>query len=251
VRFDLREHDIGAVVLDIEGTTTPVSFVYDVLFPYARRELRSYLQENVDAAHLREALQLLHRDWHEDEARRAAPPPWQDEDRDRRIASIAAYAEWLMDRDRKAAGLKALQGHIWARGYDSGVLRGDVFPDVPAALARWHAAGRTVAIFSSGSVLAQQMLFRTSTSGDLTRYIDAFFDTAVGPKMSMDSYRRIADRLHRGAGRLLFISDTVQELEAARAAGWEVLICVRPGHQPPAPGAELVKIADFGEVLCG
>jgi enolase-phosphatase E1 len=249
VRFDLREHDIEAIVLDIEGTTTPVSFVYDVLFPFVGRELRSYLQENLDAAHVREPLQLLRREWHEDVARGAAPPRWQNEDRDRQIASITAYAGWLMDRDRKAAGLKALQGHIWARGYDSGVLRGEVFPDVPEALARWREAARTIAIFSSGSVLAQQMLFRTSASGDLTRYIDAFFDTTVGPKMSADSYRRIAATLRRPAGRMLFVSDTAEELEAARAAGWVVLMCVRPGNRPPPAGAAFTKIGDFGEVV--
>jgi enolase-phosphatase E1 len=247
VEFHLAQHGIEAVVLDIEGTTTPVSFVYDVLFPFARRELGAYLREHIDAPHLSGPLQQLRREWKEDVVRGAAPPEWQDEDRERRVASATAYAGWLMDRDRKAAGLKALQGLIWARGYEAGVLRGDVFPDVPPALVRWREGGCTIAIFSSGSVLAQQMLFRTTPFGDLSRHIDRFFDTAVGPKVSPGSYRAIADALHRAAGRLLFISDTAAELEAARSAGWVVLLCVRPGnHAPPHGGFPTIQ--DFGEI---
>jgi enolase-phosphatase E1 len=250
VKFDLREHAIEAIVLDIEGTTTPVSFVSDVLFPFARRELESYLREHIDSPHLSGPLQQLRREWHEDVARGAAPPAWNDSDRERRIASATAYAGWLMDRDRKAAGLKAIQGLIWARGYEAGLLRGDVFPDVPPALVRWREGGRTIAIFSSGSVLAQQMLFRTTPFGDLTRSIDAFFDTAVGPKVSPDSYRHIAGALQRQSARLLFVSDTAQELEAARAAGWVVVMCVRPGNRLP-PATDFPAIDNFEEVACG
>jgi enolase-phosphatase E1 len=247
VRFDLRERGIQALVIDIEGTTTPVAFVYDVLFPFARRELRSYLRENLDGLHLREPLRQLREEWLQDQTRGAAPPSWSENDRGLRVFSVASYAEWLMDRDRKSPGLKALQGLIWERGYRDGTLRGVVFPDVPAAFTRWHAAAKTIAIFSSGSVLAQQMLFRTTTLGDLTPCIDGFFDTVVGPKTSPDSYRRIADALRCTAGQVLFISDTTQELEAARDAGWAVVMCVRPGHRPP-PGPEWATISDFGEI---
>jgi enolase-phosphatase E1 len=247
MRFDLRERGIRAVVADIEGTTTPVAFVYDVLFPFARRELRAYLREHLDAVHLREPLRQLHEEWAEDVKRGAAPPPWTDGDRDERLSSVAAYAEWLMDRDRKAPGLKAIQGHIWELGYQDGVLRGAVFPDVPPAFARWRAAARQIGIYSSGSVLAQQMLFRTTAFGDLAPCIDRFFDTGVGPKTSPESYHRIAEALQCAAGQILFISDAAYELEAARDAGWSVLMCVRPGHRPP-PDAEWATIQDFGEV---
>jgi enolase-phosphatase E1 len=246
VKFDLRHHAIEAIVLDIEGTTTPVSFVYEVLFPFARRALRTYLEKHFDDARLREPLQQLRAEWGADVARGAAPPAWPDHDRETRIASVAAYAGWLMDRDRKAAGLKAIQGLIWERGYQAGALHGEVFPDVAPALARWRGGGRGIAIFSSGSVLAQQMLFRTTTFGDLTCHIDAYFDTAVGPKRLPDSYRRIAGALDRTAGSILFISDTAEELEAARAAGWVVLLCVRPGHGPVDGGWETIR--DFGEI---
>ena len=180
--FRLREHNIRAVVLDIEGTTTPITFVYEVLFPYARRWLSTYVRDHVDVPELRDAFRRLREEWEQDTARGDAPPAWKDDSRDQRIASINAYAEWLMDRDRKAFGLKALQGHIWKRGYEEGTLHGEVFRDVPEAFARWHAAGMLIAIYSSGSVLAQQMLFRTTAFGDLTRWIEAYFDTAVGAK---------------------------------------------------------------------
>ncbi len=247
MRFQLGERGLQAVVLDIEGTTTPITFVYDVLFPFARRALRSYVRDHLDAPELREPLRRLHEEWAQDVARGDAPPAWHDDDRDQRIASIVEYSEWLMDHDRKAFGLKALQGWIWASGYRDGVLRGDVFPDVPAALARWRAAGMLIAIFSSGSVLAQQMLFRTTPLGDLTGWISAFFDTSVGPKSSPESYRRIAAALRCPPERMLFISDTAAELVAARAAGCPAVMCRRPGHRA-VPGADFATVEDFSQV---
>ncbi|HEV8319153.1 MAG TPA: acireductone synthase [Vicinamibacterales bacterium] len=243
----LRERGIQAVLLDIEGTTTPIAFVYEVLFPFARKALRSYLRDHLDAPDLREPLRQLHEDWTHDLEHGAPPPPWPDAPPDQRVDSVAAYVEWLMDRDRKASGLKALQGLIWADGYHDGILHGDVFQDVPAAFARWSAAGIRLAIFSSGSVLAQQMLFRTTTSGDLTRWITAYFDTSVGPKASADSYRRIATALRCPPEQILFVSDTATELTAARAAGCPVLMCRRPGNRD-VPQADFETIDDFGEV---
>jgi enolase-phosphatase E1 len=247
VRFQLGERGIQAVLLDIEGTTTPIAFVYEVLFPFARKALRSYLREHLEASDLREPLHQLHEEWTHDLAHGAPPPAWPDAPHDRRVDSVAAYAEWLMDRDRKAPGLKALQGRIWADGYEEGALHGDVFPDVPEAFDRWSAAGIRLAIFSSGSVLAQQMLFRTTTFGDLTRWISAFFDTSVGPKISPDSYRAIATALRCPPEHILFVSDTAAELAAARAAGCAVLMCRRPGNRD-VPQDEFATIDDFSQV---
>ena len=246
--FELASRGIQEVVLDIEGTTTRIEFVYDVLFPFARRALPSHIREHLDEPGLRATLRRLREEWIEDVARGESPPDWQDDDREQRFSGIVRYAAWLMDRDRKAAPLKALQGEIWACGYDDGSLRGEVFPDVPAALERWRAGGIDVAIYSSGSVLAQQMLFRTTLQGDLTRYIGAFFDTSVGPKTVPESYRQIATTLDRSSNNLLFISDAAAELRAARASGWAVLMCVRP-PQSPSPDAEFDVITDFGQVV--
>jgi enolase-phosphatase E1 len=244
VTFRLADRRIQTVVLDIEGTTTPVAFVYEVLFPFARRALPSYIRDHLDTPGLRETLSHLREEWVSDLARGESPPDWQDHDREQRISGVTAYLAWLMDRDRKSPALKTLQGQIWARGYDDGSLRGEVFADVPGALERWRATRIDVAIFSSGSVLAQQMLFRTTRHGDLTRHVDAFFDTSVGPKTAPESYQRIAAVLGRPPESLLFISDTPAELRAARAAGLTVLMAIRP-PQIPSAGEQFDVITDF------
>jgi enolase-phosphatase E1 len=112
----------NAILLDIEGTTTPITYVTDVLFPYARRALPAYVDAHLDDAHLIEPRERLYEEWEQDVARGERPPGWRDDDRSSRVASIVAYAEWLMDRDRKAFGLKALQGHISKGGYEDGSL---------------------------------------------------------------------------------------------------------------------------------
>ena len=134
---------IGAIVLDIEGTTTPISFVYDVLFPYARRHLRDYLTDRWNSSEVQGAIERLRVEWSEDVTRGENPPPWFD-DEDAGRPSAAAYLEWLMDRDRKSPGLKLLQGYIWESGYASGELNGAVFPDVPSTLKRWRRPRCTV-----------------------------------------------------------------------------------------------------------
>jgi enolase-phosphatase E1 len=227
VRFDLAEHGITAIVLDIEGTTTPIAFVYEVLFPFARGHLREFLNEAAETREVRDALRTLRQEWDRDRESGEKPPEWTG---DLPIAA-AAYVEWLMDRDRKSAGLKLLQGELWRNGYHDGILKGEVFHDVRPALERWRGAGVDVAIYSSGSVLAQKLLFGTTADGDLTRFIAAFFDTAVGPKTLADSYGRIAEALRRPPAHILFLSDTAAELAAAAAAGCHVLLCVRPGNR--------------------
>src|SRR5207249_44195 len=162
--------------------------------------------------------------------------------------AAVAYAHWLMDRDRKSTALKSLQGKIWQQGYLDGTLRGRVFPDVAPALKRWHQGGIDVRIFSSGSVLAQQLLFAHSEAGDLTRFLRGYFDTTTGPKTSGESYRRIAQAFGLGPARLLYVSDVADELDAAAAAGLQTLLCVRPGNRPQASrGHETVS--GFAEIL--
>ena len=228
--FALGARGIHGVVLDIEGTTTPIAYVYDVLFPYARSHLRGFLDAHFAGSELDEAARLLRAEWEDDAARAENPPDWRDMERDAHLACLGDYAMWLMERDRKSRGLKLLQGMIWAEGYADGTLHGEVFPDVPAALERWHRARLAVAIYSSGSVQAQESLFSTTPAGDLTRYIGYFFDTEVGPKRSSESYRRISRSLDVPGRELLFISDVGAELEAARGAEFQTLLCVRPGN---------------------
>jgi enolase-phosphatase E1 len=247
VTLDLHAHGLEAVVLDIEGTTTPLAFVHEALFPFARRALEPFVREQFGQPETADVFRRIRGDWRDDVNRGEAPPAWpEDANREQQIASIVAYAEWQMDRDRKAFGLKALQGLIWERGYQAGLLRGEVFPDVPPAIARWRAAGITIAIFSSGSVLTQQRLFQSVPSGDLTPHIAAFFDTSVGSKKEPDSYRRIAAALDTPIARVLFISDAPAELAAARAAGCTAVLCARPGN-PPASDPQTIH--DFTEVV--
>ena len=242
--FRLHEHGIHVVLLDIEGTTTPIAFVYDVLFPFARTQHRDYLQEYADREEVREVTALLREEWDRDAERDEKPPDWPGET----PASAAAYVEWLMDRDRKSPALKQLQGLIWQRGFAAGTLRGDVFADVAPAFRRWRERGVAVAIYSSGTVLAQRLLFSTTRSGDLTADISAFFDTAVGPKTSPDSYRRIADALRRPAAEILFVSDVPGELEAAQSAGCRVLLAVRPGNRVE-PLDTTATVRSFDEIV--
>jgi enolase-phosphatase E1 len=251
----------GAILLDIEGTTTPISYVYDVLFPYTRRALLAYVEAHLDDDHLGEALVHLRKEWREDVARGEQPPAWREDkpaakgngkstdDRHARVEPIVAYARWLMDRDRKGFGLKALQGHITRRGYEDGSLKGEVYPDVPVAFDRWRTAGIRLAIFSSGSAMAQQMLFRTTASGDLTRYLGHFFDTTVGTKRAPESYRTIASQLGCEPERVLFISDVSAELDAAKAAGCDTRLCVRGGPAEKPKTSKHTTIYDFKDVM--
>ncbi len=219
-RSRLALNDIRAILLDIEGTTTPIEFVHQVLFPYARARVHDYLEQG-DIALLR--------------AEYAAEPPTPDLP----AWNPEAYVYWLMDRDRKSTALKALQGRIWEAGYRVGDLKGkgEVYPDVRPALERWHAAGTTIAIFSSGSVLAQRNLFANTTAGDLSPFLSGYFDTTTGPKRDARSYRQIAAILRLEPRDMLFISDVTVELDAAREAGMRTTLCVRE-PEPPIPNPE-------------
>lgn len=241
----LRERGVAAVLLDIEGTTTPMSFVYDVLFPYARVRLHSYLLAHAREDELRDVVATLRVEWLEDARKGEHPPDWALAD----IPAAARYLEWLMDRDRKSPPLKRIQGEIWQAGFQSGELRGHVFPDVAPALARWKASGVDIAIYSSGSVLAQRSIFGTTAGGDLTPLISKFFDTGIGPKRSVDSYRRIASALDRSPETILFVSDVPEELNAALDAGYQIVLAVRPGNKPVEGPETLDEISSFDELV--
>ena len=218
-----------AVLLDIEGTTTPLDFVYRVLFPYAHARARRAISTRTlsDPAVTAGPASASRAEHARDVAAGRNPPPWDDSP-----AAVAAYARWLMDQDRKATPLKSLQGRIWDEGYAKGELQGQVYEDVPRALARWTDAGKRVAIFSSGSVLAQKLIFGHTSAGDLTAHLSGFFDTTTGPKREAGSYRRIAAALGQPPGDVLFVSDSFAELDAAREAGLDTAIAIRSDTLP-------------------
>ncbi len=220
-------NSIQAILLDIEGTTTPVDFVYRTLFPYARARLAQFLLAHRDDPQVCadiEALRVQHRS---DTDEQLSPPAWNSDSNDFDLAAATAYGHWLIDRDSKCFALKSLQGKIWQEGYRVGELHGEVYPDVPPALDRWTREGKLVAIYSSGSVLAQKLLFSATAAGDLTRFLHAHFDTAIGPKQSPESYFQIAKGIAHEPGHILFISDVAKELDAARKAGMQTALCVR------------------------
>jgi enolase-phosphatase E1 len=207
---------VKGILLDIEGTTTPISFVYNVLFPFARRRLHTW-----PAAEL---ISRFNSDFSKDMAAGLQPPPLQ--------TDPALYVEWLMDQDRKSTALKTLQGEIWQKGFESGLLRGEVFDDVPDTLAVWRREGFDVRIYSSGSVVAQRLLFSTTPYGDLTRFLNGFFDTTTGAKTDPASYAAIARAFGVPPAVITFVSDALVELRAAERAGFAVACSVRPGNAP-------------------
>jgi enolase-phosphatase E1 len=241
--------DVRAIILDIEGTTTPLSFVFGTLFPYARQKLRLFLESHGSTPEGL-ALQARLRQSHEADAREAADlPPWVEGTSDARIDSIVKYVSWLMDHDRKSTPLKDLQGRIWEEGYRTGELVGEVFGDVAPALERWRSERVHVGIFSSGSVLAQRLLFRHSSAGDLTGFLRWHFDTTTGPKTDAESYIRIAACTGIPADAILFVSDAVRELEAAASAGMRTALSRRPGNAPPPGGHGHVTVDSFDDLF--
>lgn len=233
------------ILLDIEGTTTPIRFVYDVLFPYARARMRAFIASHIDQPDFSSTLHALIQESAVEHANDASAPSLDGVTEDAaRADRVADFALWLMDHDRKSTPLKEIQGQIWQEGYVQGEILGEVYADVPAAMQRWKNNGLRVAIYSSGSVQAQKLIFGYSTAGDLRAHIDAYFDTTTGPKKEAQSYVDIARALDANPEDILFLSDNDAELRAARAAGVQVRLAVRPGNAP-VEGDAFVRVQDF------
>lgn len=240
---------IRAVLLDIEGTTTPIDFVYKTLFPYARARIDEYLSANWSQQSVREDLTGLINQ-NADDVHRGLEPPLLAERADQvSVEAAAAYLRWLMDQDRKVTALKSLQGKIWEEGYRKGELKGEVFDDVPPAFKRWRDEERMICIYSSGSVLAQKLLFANTSAGDLTPLISGYYDTKSGPKKEAESYRRIAKECELKPAELIFVSDVTDELDAAATAGLRTVLCVRPGNHPQDTANQHPVISTFDQVL--
>jgi len=244
----LDESQVRVILLDIEGTTTPVNFVYQKLFPYAGQNLEPFLRAHAEESEVRSLIADLHALHDQDEGKGLQPPEWVDDGEGSHLRSCVAYCQWLMAKDSKCTPLKLLQGKIWKEGYANGELHGEVYSDVPVAFERWRRQKKIICIYSSGSVLAQQLLFRSTESGDLTSHISVFFDTRVGAKTEKESYRKIAASFPHPPQHFLFISDAVKEIEAARAAGMQALLCLRDEKADSAHGAA-EAIHDFSSVF--
>ncbi|AZE25032.1 MULTISPECIES: acireductone synthase [Pseudomonas] len=220
---------IKAILTDIEGTTSAVSFVFEVLFPYAVQQLPDFVRKHANRADVAEQLQAV---------REARGEPEADVER-----VIEILLGWIAE-DRKATPLKALQGMVWEQGYRAGQLKGHVYPDAAAALQHWHQAGYRLYVYSSGSIQAQKLIFGRSIAGDLTPLFSGFFDTTSGPKREAQSYRRITQAIGCAPGQILFLSDIVQELDAAQSAGLATCGLVREGGEL-AGHANVASFADI------
>jgi enolase-phosphatase E1 len=208
-----------AILTDIEGTTTSVSFVYQVLFPYAAKHLRDFILNRQDEADVRLELEAV---------RAIIGQPDADT-----AAIITQLTHWI-DTDQKITPLKTLQGMIWKQGYAAGDFKGHVYPDAFEQLRRWHAQGIPLYVYSSGSVDAQKLLFGHSDFGDMTPLFSGYFDTRSGGKRDSASYTRIADSIGLPASDILFLSDIPEEIDAARAAGMQTAWLVREQTRLPA-----------------
>lgn len=201
---------VKAVVTDIEGTTSSISFVHDVLFPYARERMAAYVQ--VHEAGLTDIFQQVR-------AEAGKPDMGRDE-------IVETLVGWI-DEDRKVTPLKAIQGMIWKQGFESGAFKGHIYADAADGLKRWHEAGLKLYVYSSGSIGAQKLLYGYSEAGDLNVLFDGNFDTTTGGKKEAESYRKITDALGFDAGEIVFLSDVVAELEAADTAGMKTVLLDR------------------------
>lgn len=231
------------ILLDIEGTTSSVRFVYDVMFPLVRRDLAAFLERQWDDAEVRLACEQMAHD-----ASRTSLEVWCGADTIRQRETVQAEVLRLMDGDVKATGLKQLQGLIWRRGFESGELRAHLYPDVPACLRAWRGAGFDLRIYSSGSVQAQHLFFGHTEYGDLLSLFSGHYDTSVGAKREVSSYQKIAVDFELDAAEILFLSDVVAELDAALAAGMQTGLCLRPGNANVPPGHGHVEMESFLEL---
>lgn len=222
--------DAETILLDIEGTTSPIDFVYKVLFPFARENMRTFLERTWTEDATRKACVQLAVDCRASDLDAGALA--NDDARVENIDRLVTEAHKLMDADVKATGLKELQGLIWKQGYEEGKLQSQMFADVAPALGRWKEQRIAVAIYSSGSATAQRSYFSHTESGDLTKYLSGFFDTTSGAKQEAASYKTIAGALKTTADKVLFLSDVPAELDAARTGGMRTLLVVRPGNKP-------------------
>lgn len=221
---------IRAIVTDIEGTTSDIRFVHDVLFPYARERLAAFVNAQQYAEPIKTILDNLREEIHQPAAT---------------AQELTATLFAFMDEDRKSTALKALQGIIWQEGYVNGDFTGHLYPDVLPALEKWKSQSVDLYVYSSGSVAAQKLLFGYSDGGDITHLFSGYFDTRIGAKREAQSYRNIAEQLGHPPASILFLSDIHQELDAAEAAGLRTLQLVREDRDPASHHPQVQRFDDI------
>lgn len=235
--------EMKAILLDIEGTTTPIDFVHKTLFPFAKAKIGEFVEENF--ARIQTEISQLKIEYKKDFSEQIYGRDFREDSPE----SVANYLKFLIEVDRKSTPLKSLQGKIWQAGYESGELKSVMFEDVPRAFERWKTEGKAIAIYSSGSILAQKLIFKYSNFGDLSGFIDNYFDTNAGHKREAESYQTIADALSFPAENLAFVSDVVEELDAAGKIGLNTFLSIRKGNAPVEKQTKHQVIHSFDEIL--
>lgn len=231
VSFDEKVLAAKKIICDIEGTTSSISFVKDVLFPYALKHVEEYLKNHWSEDATKTVVAALREQADEDKKAEVEGvvtiPAGDSEDI---IPDVVKNVEWQMSQDRKTGALKTLQGLVWAKGYKDGTIKGHVYEDVKKALEQWNESGRKVYIYSSGSVDAQKLLFEHSEQGDLIKYVAGYYDTKIGAKQEKNSYEAILKNIEATGEEALFLTDVVAEAKAAKDAGLNVVVLDRPGN---------------------
>jgi enolase-phosphatase E1 len=233
-----------SVLLDIEGTTSSVRFVHEVMFPYARQHARHFLQEHAADPEVLQCCALLLKEHNPQTTKLPSTP----EGLLGMMDDVITAVNGLMDEDRKSTGLKALQGMVWKRGFHDGVLQAQLYPDVLPALKQWKGAGLDIRIYSSGSIAAQKLFFGHTEVGDLLPFFTDHYDTTIGGKKEADSYRKIAERCEMAPSEIVFVSDLEAELDAAHQAGMQVIASCRPGNAPLTTNCPYHRVSSFSEI---
>ncbi|KMQ95005.1 enolase-phosphatase e1 [Lasius niger] len=226
-----QDETARTVLVDIEGTTTSISFVKETLFPYVRQNLKNYIETKWEDEEFKQDYEKLKEQAKKDEKDKldgfvAITGDKPEEEKDSLLKNVL----WQMDNDRKTGALKQLQGHMWREAYKTGAVKAHVYEDVPKALESWKNDGRKIYVYSSGSVEAQKLLFGHSVYGDLLKYFSGFFDTEVGAKQENDSYKNILSKIDEKPSNVVFLTDVVKEAAAAKEAGLSTVIVVREGN---------------------
>ncbi|KAI9505145.1 2,3-diketo-5-methylthio-1-phosphopentane phosphatase [Coemansia spiralis] len=242
------------VLLDIEGTTTPISFVRDVLFPYVANNAKAFLEQRWEDPEMQKHMRAIAVQANKDveacipEAIPIALDSLADPQSAEAKRRVLANIDWQMKANRKIGALKGLQGYMWRFGYEAGQLKGVMYPDAVGAIKKWVQNERKVYIYSSGSVEAQKLIFGYSDHGDLLRYISGHYDTKIGSKLESSSYTTIAGDIGVSPEHILFVSDNIKEILAADKAGMQTMVSVRPGNVPIDTKYEYPKSTNFTEI---
>ena len=242
---DTNQSSVRGILLDIEGTTSSISFVHDVMFPYVLQRLDQFIAEHFSRPDVRAAGEQIAKD-----AGHESLDGWASASGQQPSALIIAEVQRLMAQDAKATGLKALQGLIWDGGFRSGQLVAHVFPDVIPTIKQWRQSGLDVRIYSSGSIAAQKLFFgHLAGEGDCLALLSGHYDTTIGGKKESESYRRVAQDWGLAPEEILFVSDIAGELQAAQEAGLQVRASTRPGNTELPVTLDVPRITSFAQII--